>query len=94
MTATIWNHSQWISETNPQKIKDYFEKTLKECGFDILDYVEHNFKPQGYTALWLLGESHFAVHTSPEFGRSYIELSSCNLPYYQEFLGLIENIKS
>ena len=53
---------------------------------------EHPFNPQGYTALWLLSESHFAVHTFPEFGKSYIELSSCNLEYYQKFLSMTKEI--
>lgn len=63
-----------------------FDKILRRSGFNVLNVSEHHFQPQGYTALWLLCESHFAVHTFPEFGRSYIELSSCNLEYYQNFL--------
>ena len=54
--------------------------------------MDHHFSPQGYTALWLLTESHFAVHTFPEFGRSYIELSSCNLEFYQAFLKLTREL--
>jgi S-adenosylmethionine/arginine decarboxylase-like enzyme len=63
-----------------------FDEILRRSGFNVLNVSEHHFQPQGYTALWLLCESHFAVHTFPEFGRSYIELSSCNLEYYQNFL--------
>ncbi len=63
-----------------------FDDILRRSGFNVLNVSEHHFQPQGYTALWLLCESHFAVHTFPEFGRSYIELSSCNLEYYQNFL--------
>lgn len=63
-----------------------FDEILRRSGFNVLNVSEHHFHPQGYTALWLLSESHFAVHTFPEFGRSYIELSSCNLEYYQNFL--------
>lgn len=63
-----------------------FDEILRRSGFNVLNVSEHHFQPQGYTALWLICESHFAVHTFPEFGRSYIELSSCNLEYYQNFL--------
>ena len=63
-----------------------FDNILRRSGFNVLNVLEHHFQPQGYTALWLLSESHFAVHTFPEFGRSYIELSSCNLEFYQNFL--------
>jgi hypothetical protein len=88
MEARIWNDSSWIKETNPQEIKEKFSNILSKAGFKVLDFTEHHFKPFGYTALWLLSESHFAVHTFPEFGKSYIEISSCNLEYFQTFLKL------
>lgn len=28
MQAKIWNYSEWISETNPQKIKALFDEPL------------------------------------------------------------------
>lgn len=92
MVAKIWNYSEWIKETDPKEIREFFDKTLRASGFNVLCLTDHNFKPQGYTALWLLTESHFAVHTFPEFGKSYIELSSCNLEYYQKFLTLIKEL--
>jgi S-adenosylmethionine/arginine decarboxylase-like enzyme len=52
----------------------------------------YHFEPQGYTALWLLTESHFAIHMFPEFGKSYIEIASCNLEYYQNFLKLTKEV--
>ena len=86
MQAKIWNFSEWIQETNPTTLREMFDNILRRSGFNVLNVLEHHFQPQGYTALWLLSESHFAVHTFPEFGRSYIELSSCNLEFYQNFL--------
>jgi S-adenosylmethionine decarboxylase len=38
-----------------------------------------------------LSESHFAIHTFPEEGQSYIELSSC---VFEPFLKFVSNIKS
>lgn len=90
MQAKIWN--QWITETEPQKIREKFDAALRKAGFNILRYTAHHFQPQGYTGLWLLSESHFAVHTFPEFGKTYIELSSCNLEYYQKFLSMTKEI--
>lgn len=92
MQAKIWNYSEWIAETNPQKIRQQFDEAISKAGFNILCFTDHHFQPQGYTALWLLAESHFAVHTFPEFGRTYIELSSCNLELYQEFLKLTKEL--
>lgn len=86
MRAEIWNKSKWINETDKKKLVEHYGAILKNCGFTVLQYVEHDFEPQGFTGLWLLGESHFAVHTFPEFGKTYIELSSCNKDYFVEFI--------
>lgn len=92
MKAEIWNKNKWIGETEKNKLKDFFSSILQKSGFNVLSYVEYDFFPQGFTGLWLLGESHFAIHTFPEFGKSYIELSSCNKDYFINFLNLIEDI--
>ena len=78
MKAEIFKHSQWIEETNPDKLKEKFSELLYLSEFGVLNFQEHYFDPQGWTGLWLLSESHFAIHTFPEENKSYIELSSCN----------------
>ena len=88
MQAKIWNINQWIKETNPSILKEIYEGILRKSGFNILGKVEHYFHPQGYTLLFLLAESHFAIHTFPEYEKTYIELSSCNEEYYKKFLEL------
>lgn len=92
MQAKIWNHRQWVNETDPDTLRAFYDKTLREAGFKVLACSDHHFEPQGYTALWLLSESHFAVHTFPECGRSYIELSSCNLDFFNHFLNLTRDL--
>ena len=92
MQAKIWNHTQWVKETDPKALRGMFDELLRKAGFNVLSCTEHHFSPQGYTALWLLSESHFAVHTFPEFGRTYIELSSCNLHFYLNFLSMTKEL--
>lgn len=89
MKPQIWNKSWWISETREKKLDEMFGKMLIDSGFKILDEMEHEFSPYGYTKLYLLAESHFAVHTFPEANKTYIELSSCNEEYYNEFVDKI-----
>lgn len=89
MQAKIWQHSAWITTTQPSDLRHLFDTMLSLCGFNVLEVVEHHFQPQGYTCLWLLAESHLAVHTFPEHGRTYIELASCNGDKYQHFLSLL-----
>lgn len=92
MIAQMWNKNGWIKETNPTELKNKFSELLALSGFDILNFQEHYFEPQGYTALWLLGESHFAIHTFPEDEKSYIEISSCNEDYYIFFISQLSHL--
>lgn len=86
MKAQMFNYQSWIEETNPFELRKKYDTQLKKSGFGVLSFVEYNFEPQGYTALWLLSESHFAIHTFPEEGKSYIELSSCIENQYIKFM--------
>jgi len=88
MKAQMFNYQSWVEETNPFELRKKYNTQLKESGFGVLSFVEYNFEPEGYTALWLLSESHFAIHTFPEEGKSYIELSSCIEKQYIKFMEL------
>lgn len=83
LKAKMNNFSCWIEEANSEFLMEYFERLLVESGFNILNTIEHHFQPQGFTALYLLSESHFAIHTFPERNKTYLELTSCvEVPYY------------
>lgn len=86
MKAQMYNYSSWIEETNPTELFDKFIIILNNAGFRVEDVIEKHFEPQGYTALFLLSESHFAIHTFPEQGQTYIELSSCIKKPFDNFL--------
>ena len=85
MKAQILNRNWWIEETREKVLDTALGAALKLSGFNVLGEVEHEFSPYGYTKLWLLGESHLAVHTFPEEGKAYVELSSCNKAYFDKF---------
>lgn len=91
MLAKIWNYRAWITETEPSVLHDFFDKALREAGFTILQETDYYFEPQGYTKLYLLCESHFALHTFPEEGKTYIELSSCNEMMFDKAVKGIED---
>jgi S-adenosylmethionine decarboxylase len=84
MIAKMYNYSCWVEETDPNKLKEVYDKLLNESGFNVLKYIDYHFTPYGFTALYLLSESHLAIHTFPEENKSYIELSSCiDNPFYK-----------
>lgn len=90
MDAKIWNKNKWITITDPVKLKDIFKNILFKSGFKVEGFIEKYFNPFGYTAIWLLSESHLAIHTFPEENKTYIEISSCNYKMYKAF---ISNLK-
>lgn len=89
MKAVMYNYNTWIKYRDEKEIISEFEKILAKSGFTIIDKVEHYFPVRGYTGLWLLAESHFAIHTFPEENKIYIELSSCVKKYFDNFIEII-----
>ena len=85
IAANIYNHQFWSTCIDPTELVATYKNHLIEAGFTILLFNEHHFPEKGYTCFWLLGESHLAIHTFPESGKSYIELSSCNLDKLEKF---------
>jgi len=91
MEAKIFNHRAWITEIDSKKLHPKFHNLLERSGFTVIKYIEHYFEPYGYTALYLLAESHFAIHTFPEESKTYIELSSCSKQLFDRFMGNLTN---
>ncbi len=89
MKAELFNYKCWIEASDPDQLKIAFNNLLDLCDFEKLGFLEHHFLPQGYTCIWLLGESHLAVHTYPEHGRAYLELTSCSLDKNKRFKELL-----
>jgi S-adenosylmethionine decarboxylase len=85
LRARMWNTNFWIAETNPIVLMKDYGAMLKEAGFTILQICVQKFEPEGFTAVWILAESHLAIHTFPEEGKTYVELSSCNKKMFVRF---------
>lgn len=58
-------------------LKTAMLEAAKEGGLNIMDINIHRFEPHGITAIFVLKESHFSVHTWPEFGRFSADIFSC-----------------
>lgn len=89
----IYNHQEWVSETNPELLVRQLRSILEKSGYTVVNFVEHHFSPQGYTCIWLLAESHLALHTFPEENKSYIELSGCREEMNILFVQYLDQIK-
>ncbi|HAN09071.1 MAG TPA: spermidine synthase [Clostridiales bacterium] len=89
MKAKMYNYKGWVDIIDSQKLKTDVENMLLKSKFNILNFCEYTFAPYGYTAVWILAESHCAIHTFPEENKTYIELTSCVKNKYEKFKDLI-----
>ena len=90
MKALIYEASWWIAELKVDILKHRFSEELRCAKFKIVGFAEHRFMPFGYTACWILAESHLAIHTFPEEGRTYVQLSSCSRTHFEIFSSKLE----
>ncbi|MCU4173680.1 S-adenosylmethionine decarboxylase family protein [Carboxylicivirga sp. N1Y90] len=88
----VFNLKGWIELTESSQLKTLFGEQLKNADFKVLNFSDHHFPLNGYTAFWLLAESHLALHTFTESGWCYIELSSCNKEKAQLFKAACEKL--
>lgn len=92
MQAKMNNFKAWIDECRPDFLNGTYKKLLQESGFNIVSMQFHFFEPFGFTALYLLGESHFAIHTFPEENKTYIELTSCVEMPFKRFVAAFQQM--
>jgi S-adenosylmethionine decarboxylase len=83
--AVVYNFQKWISITDPADLKKEFNKLLNFSGYHVLNFMEYVFPNGGYTCLWLLSESHLAIHTFITDKKTYIELTGCNKTMNEKF---------
>lgn len=58
-------------------VRSALQRITSALALNTLSETKHFFKPQGISMIFLLAESHIAIHTWPEKEFAYITLSSC-----------------
>jgi len=48
-----------------------------DLNLNVLNRIIHNFEPQGHSVVYILKESHLAVHSWPELGYLHFDLVTC-----------------
>ena len=93
MDGSMWVSMWYTSTTDVSVLMSELEVVLKNSTFSILGEEEYHFDPQGFTKLFLLAESHLAIHTWPEKDVAWIELASCIEDKYHIFVETIKKAK-
>lgn len=71
--ADVWLNSTLDNET-VKKITSIIERRLT-----VVEKYEYQFEPQGVTIVYILAESHFAMHVYPESDYFTLDIYVCNL---------------
>lgn len=75
--AKIYNYRAWMSGPEEKEMVEIINKCLDYAGYTVLKFVDYKFPVKGYTSMWLLAESHMALHYFADEKKFYIELSGC-----------------
>jgi S-adenosylmethionine decarboxylase proenzyme len=51
---------------------------VSELRLTVVSQTGYQFEPFGYTYAFVLSESHFTIHTYPEYRSCYIDIFCCN----------------
>ena len=89
--AEIYNFRAWFHTSDFLDLKDALDVALTTSGYTVLKFIDYKFPVKGYTCMWLLAESHLALHFFEEEEKAYVELSGCNLDMNLAFKKYFKN---
>lgn len=78
LDAKVYSLKGWINLIEHNALVECFQKQLEQADFNILNFTQQTFPESGFTAIWLLAESHLAIHSFAFSGWTFFELTSCN----------------
>lgn len=69
---------------SPEKVEQALQKAVKISGARMVQSVIHEFSPHGVSGVIVIEESHFSVHTWPEYGYCALDIFTCGteIDYY------------
>lgn len=54
------------------------DSIVRDLQLTVVNRAGHQFPPIGYSYAYVLSESHFTIHTYPEYRSFYIDIFCCN----------------
>jgi S-adenosylmethionine decarboxylase len=70
----------WLASCDDRTLAQLFEEALKIAGFEAVDHLAYRFPGQGVTLIYILRQSHAALHTWPESNYVSVDVYSCGVP--------------
>lgn len=78
-----------------ETLRKLLERIILESGLKPVSSAYHQFEPYGVSGFYLLRESHFSIHTWPEFRYAAVDVFSCSAeePALKAVELLVEGLK-
>lgn len=77
LIANVYNVSPTLLEKMEIGVP-LLERIIAELQLNVVSKTGYQFQPMGYTYAFVLSESHFTIHTYPEYGSCFIDIFCCN----------------
>ncbi len=88
LIAEFWDCNDQIY--SPTAIVNSLERAVHESGATLLRLVIHSFEPYGVSAVAIVSESHFFIHTWPEMRYLALDVFTCGDTYPEKALEAIQ----
>lgn len=72
-----YSNCDYDSLIDIENLKACIREAVLQSGVTILNEVSHIFDNRGFTMCLLLSESHFSIHTYPEYNSAFMDLFTC-----------------
>mgnify|MGYP001592053285 CR=1 FL=1 len=59
------------------KVEEFLLESAKISGATIIKSIFHKFNPHGVSGVIVIAESHFSIHTWPEYGYCALDIFTC-----------------
>jgi S-adenosylmethionine decarboxylase len=99
MICDIKNITNFKLLITPHLLTDLLDIICHKYNYTVLKKSTHEFTPRGFTAIYLLSESHISIHTYPEKNYAAIDIYTCrqypdNQVYLEIYDYLIEQFRA
>lgn len=62
---------------DPEHVSQSIVKAVERSGATLIKPFFHQFAPQGVSGVAIISESHFSIHTWPEYGYAALDIFTC-----------------
>lgn len=62
---------------NLEELEKHMKESVRKSGATIVRSVFHRYNPQGVSGVIVIAESHFSIHTWPEYNYAAVDFFTC-----------------